>query len=350
MSQVFRAFWLLTTTCLLMSACAEGDTEPAGIAESEVVSAGTSSDDQTNEADPSESSTSDTTASNSNEGDSTSTSEGGSGGASETGSGEGGLAASSASGIVLEAVQIEREGTSLTVRFSMSNQGSSSHVWSYQLSSALSAPELGLPTGVTIIDPASGTQQGVLRTEDKGCVCSQLATIASGATAEYFATFDAPDITDFELYIPTFPLLPVSGDLVGPPRALDGVGVAPASTDQAGLTLDVVAAHRLDQLTAIEFTISNPATTSKTWTYELSANLSATELAYPTGVTVFDPASQAIASPVANDESVCVCSRLSTIPAGGTATYFALIEGDLADTVTITIPGFPQVTGVPVNS
>ncbi len=330
---------LIVVAGIVLSACA--GTEPAGIAESDVSNTGAATSGGNETTQPAGDSTPEPTDESND--DSSDGSD-----ATTSNSAGGQLAESSRGAVFLDSVVIERAGASLTVRFTLSTTREDTVMWSYEMAESVSASELDMPTAMTIIDTANATEYGVLQPDNSGCVCSPLADLQAGNPIEYFATFDDPGVSDFELNIPTFPLIPVRDDVAQPAVAPAVIGLQPGGSNGNGLVLDAIAARRTGQWIAVEFQVSNPNTDVFAWSYALSADISASELDRPTGITLFDPTSQSVASPLATDESSCVCSKLTNIPAGGTATYFAMFAAPDGDTTTVSIPGFPQTSGVPV--
>lgn len=254
---------------------------------------------------------------------------------------------SSISGLVLDGLVAERSGTTLTLRFQITNDGAVQHTWAYQLADAPAAESLASPNGVVIIDSTAGEVYAPLEgPEGSACVCSPLSNLSAGGTAEYFVTFDESGLTDFEVSIPTFPLLEVRGDVAAQPTDPSVAGPLVDVVDGNGLVLEGLVLRSLGQWTVAEFEVANPADVSYTWAYGLSADVAAAEVGRPTGITIFDPVSQATATVAQPSGRPCACSALGAIPGGGKSTYFVYLETDLEGPVDVALPGFPQVTGV----
>ena len=270
-------------------------------------------------------------------------------GASSAGLLSDGPVPSSIDGIMLDGASIVREGSTMTVNFTLSSTRSSQYIWTYELSGKAAADRVGLPAGITVIDPEGAEVHGALTPDDKPCVCSALGTLKSGTPSQYFVVFDDIDVTDFELAIPTFPLLAVRDDMVVGATDLTQTGVAVDATSSDGVVLDAVAVRRLGQLTLVELQMSNPGDSDVIWIYQLSSKAAADEVAAPTGVTLFDSSTQELTEVYEPSGRACACSPLGTLPDGGSATYFVFLEAVEGDSTSINVPGFPLLTGIPIT-
>lgn len=113
----------------------------------------------------------------------------------------------------LDVTGLSRQGEGVVLRFSLVNESADDRTFVDLGSREFGDQQGGFSVaadaadGITLLDPASGTQYRVARSSEEGCLCSKIdykTSINAGASVQFFATFaDVPQhVTQADITFP----------------------------------------------------------------------------------------------------------------------------------------------------